>query len=136
VSGRRPLRVRRVPARRAAGIGVAGRGSHTAFGYANPARRRLAGVSHTRAQLRQVMIVENGSDDDFGVPDDPDPGQGKAAARLEYASDAVEVIETCLYRPAPGFFTAIVTAGKRLRSARLDACLLYMHIALVASSPG
>jgi hypothetical protein len=37
-----------------------------------------------------------------------------------------------LYRPALGFFTAVVTAVKRLQSGRLDAYLLYMLIALVA----
>ena len=37
-----------------------------------------------------------------------------------------------LYRPALGFFTAIVTAAKRLQCGRLDAYLLYMLTALVA----
>jgi hypothetical protein len=44
----------------------------------------------------------------------------------------MEVVETYFYRPALGFFTAIVTAAKRLQSGRLDAYLLYMLIALVA----
>jgi hypothetical protein len=37
-----------------------------------------------------------------------------------------------VYRPAFGFFMAIVTAAKRLQSGRLDAYLLYMLIALIA----
>ena len=132
VSGRRLLRVRRVPAWRSATIGVEGADSYTAFGYANPTRRVLAGVLHTRAELREVMMEDNGRDDGSGPPDRADPGQGEAAAHLEYASDVMEVVETYLYRPALGFFMAIVTAAKRLQSGRLDAYLLYMLIALVA----
>ena len=51
LSGRRMLRVRRVPAWRSATIGVEGADSYTAFGYANPARRVLAGVLHPQAGL-------------------------------------------------------------------------------------
>ncbi len=132
VSGRRLLRVRRVPAWRSATIGVEGADSYTAFGYANPTRRVLAGVLHTRAELREVMMEEDGRDDGAGPPDRPDPALGEAAAHLQYASDVMEVVETYLYRPAQGFFTAIVTAAKRLQSGRLDAYLLYMLIALIA----
>ncbi len=132
VSGRRLLRVRRVPAWRSATIGVEGADSYTAFGYANPTRRVLAGVLHTRAELREVMMEEDGRDDGSGPPDRPDPAQGEAAAHLRYASDVMEVVETYLYRPALGFFMAVVTAAKRLQSGRLDAYLLYMLIALIA----
>jgi hydrogenase-4 component B len=132
VSGRRLLRVRRVPAWRSATIGVDGADSYTAFGYANPTRRVLAGVLHTRAELREVMMEENGGDDGSGPPDRSDPGWEEAAAHLRYASDVVEVVETYVYRPALGLFTAVVTAAKRLQSGRLDAYLLYMLIALVA----
>ena len=132
VSGRRLLRVRRVPAWRSATIGVEGADSYTAFGYANPTRRVLAGVLHTRAELREVMMTEDGRDDGSGPPDRPDPAQGEAAAHLRYASDVMEVVETYLYRPALGFFMAVVTAAKRLQSGRLDAYLLYMLIALIA----
>ena len=131
-SGRRLLRVRRVPAWRSATIGVEGTGSYTAFGYANPTRRVLAGVLNTQAEIRQVMMEDNASDDGSGAPDRPDPGREGAGAHLEYASDVMEVVETYLYRPALGFFTAIVTAAKRLQSGRLDAYLLYMLIALIA----
>ena len=129
VSGRRLLRVRRVPAWRSATIGVEGADSYTAFGYANPTRRVLAGVLHTRAELHEVMMEEGGSDDGSGPPDRADPA---GAAHLRYASDVMEVVETYLYRPAFGFFMAIVTAAKRLQSGRLDAYLLYMLIALIA----
>ena len=132
VSGRRLLRVRRVPAWRSATIGVEGADSYTAFGYANPTRRVLAGVLHTHAELRQVMMEEDASDDGSGAPDRADPGGGEEDAHLRYASDVVEVVETYLYRPALGFFMAIVTIAKRLQSGRLDAYLLYMLIALIA----
>jgi hydrogenase-4 component B len=132
VSGRRLLRVRRVPAWRSTTIGVEGADSYTAFGYANPTRRVLAGVLHTRAEVREVMMEENGRDDGSGPPDRADPGWEEAAAHLRYASDVMEVVETYLYRPALGFFVAIVTVAKRLQSGRLDAYLLYMLIALIA----
>jgi hydrogenase-4 component B len=132
VSGRRLLRVRRVPAWRSATVGVEGPDSYTAFGYANPTRRVLVGVLHTQAELREVMMEENGRDDGAGPPDRADPGWEEAAAHLRYASDVMEVVETYFYRPALGVFTAVVTAAKRLQSGRLDAYLLYMLIALVA----
>ncbi len=131
VSGRRLLRVRRVPAWRSATIGVEGADSYTAFGYANPTRRVLAGVLHTRTEVQEVMLEDDESDDGSGAPDRADVSP-EAAAHLRYASDVMEVVETYLYRPALGSFMAIVTAAKRLQSGRLDAYLLYMLIALVA----
>jgi hydrogenase-4 component B len=128
-SGRRLLRVRRVPAWRSATIGVQGADSYTAFGYANPTRRVLAGVLHTRTEVREVMLTENGHDEGAGVPD---PGEAEQAAHLSYASDVIEVVETYLYRPMLWSFLAVVTVAKRLQSGRLDAYLLYMLIALVA----
>jgi hydrogenase-4 component B len=132
VSGRRLLRVRRVPAWRSATIGVEGAGSYTAFGYANPTRRVLAGVLHTRAEVREVMMEDETGDDGSGPPDRADPGWEETAARLRYASDVMEVVETYVYRPAFGSFMAIVNVAKRLQSGRLDAYLLYMLIALIA----
>jgi hydrogenase-4 component B len=129
-SGGRLLRVRRVPAWRSATAGVDGEGSYTAFGYANPTRRVLAGVLHTRAEVRQVMLADNG-DDGAGPPDRAEVAP-EAAAHLRYASDVIEVVETYLYRPALRFFMAVVAAAKRLQSGRLDAYLLYMLIALIA----
>jgi hydrogenase-4 component B len=120
-SGRRMLRVRRVPAWRSATIGVAGADSYTAFGYANPTRRVLASVLHTRAELRPVTR-------DDGSAGEPDQDQ----AHLEYASDVVEVVETYVYRPGLSVFAVVVAAAKRLQSGRLDNYLLYMLIALVA----
>ena len=131
VSGRRLLRVRRVPAWRSATIGVEGADSYTAFGYANPTRRVLAGVLHTRAEVQEIMLEQNDSDDGSGAPDRADVSPDQAA-HLRYASDVMEVVETYLYRPALGFFMAVVTVAKRLQSGRLDAYLLYMLIALVA----
>jgi hydrogenase-4 component B len=132
VSGRRLLRVRRVPAWRSATIGVEGADSYTAFGYANPTRRVLAGVLDTRSEVRQIMLEENGSDDGAGVPDRPDPEETGQAAHLQYASDVIEVVEAYLYRPAFRAFMSVVAVAKRLQSGRLDAYLLYMLIALIA----
>jgi hydrogenase-4 component B len=116
LSGRRLLRVRRVPAWRSATMGVAGADSYTAFGYANPTRRVLASVLHTQAEVVEVAAV----------------GDGDQVPHLRYASDVVEVVETWLYRPVIRLFGAAVTYAKRLQSGRLDAYLLYMLIALVA----
>ena len=77
------------------------------------------------------MLEDDGSDDGSGAPDRADVSPD-AAAHLRYASDVIEVVETYLYRPALGFFAAIVTAAKRLQCGRLDAYLLYMLTALVA----
>ena len=119
MSGRRMLRVRRVPPWRSATIGVEGADSYTAFGYANPARRVLASVLHTHAELRPVAAEENGAEA---------PGQ----PHLEYTSDVIEVVGTFLYRPGRAAFAVLVAAAKRLQSGRLDAYLLYMLIALMA----
>jgi hydrogenase-4 component B len=132
MSGRRLLRVRRVPAWRSATIGAEGADSYTAFGYANPTRRVLAGVLDTRSEIRQIMLAENGSDDGAGAPDRPDPEETGRAAHLQYASDVIEVVEAYLYRPAFRAFMSVVTVAKRLQSGRLDAYLLYMLIALIA----
>jgi hydrogenase-4 component B len=123
LSGRRMVRVRRVPSWRSATIGVEGADSYTAFGYANPTRRVLASVLHTRTEIEQVTTpAGNGA-----AP----PGADRAP-HLQYASDVVEVVETWLYRPAMRAFGAVVAVAKRLQSGRLDAYLLYMLIALVA----
>jgi hydrogenase-4 component B len=95
-------------------------------------RRVLAGVLHTRAEVREVMMEDDVSDDGSGPPDRADPGREEAAAQLRYASDVMEVVETYVCRPVFGFFMAIVAADKRLQSGRLDAYLAYMLIALVA----
>lgn len=116
LSGRRLLRVRRVPAWRSATMGAAGADSYTAFGYANPTRRVLASVLHTQAEVAEVAPADDGDQ----VP------------HLRYASDVVEVVETWLYRPVIGLFGVAVAYAKRLQSGRLDAYLLYMLIALVA----
>jgi hydrogenase-4 component B len=120
LSGRRMLRVRRVPAWRSATIGVEGADSYTAFGYANPTRRVLASVLHTRSGVEEVMPAANGESSANGAP------------HLRYTSDVVEVVEAWAYRPAARLFNRVVTAAKRLQSGRLDAYLLYMLIALVA----
>jgi hydrogenase-4 component B len=132
VSGRRLFRVRRVPAWRSASIGVDGADSYTAFGYANPTRRVLAGVLDTRSEVREIMLADNGRDDGTGVPDRPDPEETGQAAHLQYASDVIEVVEAYLYRPAYRAFMSVVVVAKRLQSGRLDAYLAYMLVALIA----
>jgi hypothetical protein len=121
LSGRRLFRVRRVPAWCSATIGVDGPDSYTAFGYANPTRRVLASVLHTRADVEELAPAGNTAEDD-----------AERVPHLRYTSDVVEVVETWLYRPAARVFARVVAVAKRLQSGRLDAYLLYMLIALVA----
>ena len=117
LSGRRLFRVRRVPAWRSATIGVDGADSYTPFGYANPTRRVLASVLHTRAGVAELSPGHDGDE---------------RAPHLRYDSDVVEVVESWLYQPAARLFAAVVAVAKRLQSGRLDAYLLYMLIALIA----
>jgi hydrogenase-4 component B len=131
-SGRRLLRVRRVPAWRSATMGVDGLDSYTAFGYANPTRRVLAGVLHTRAEVQEIMLEDGDRDEGSGPPDRDEDADREQVAHLRYASDVMEVVETYLYRPVLRSFTAVVAAAKRLQSGRLDAYLLYMLLALIA----
>jgi hydrogenase-4 component B len=132
ISGRRMLRVRRVPAWRSATMGVDGLDSYTAFGYANPTRRVLAGVLHTRAGVHEIMLEHDEPDPGSGPPDRDEEADREQAAHLRYASDVVEVVETYLYRPALRSLLAVSAVAKRLQSGRLDAYLLYMLIALIA----
>ena len=132
VSGRRLLRVRRVPAWHSATMGVDGLDSYTAFGYANPTRRVLAGVLDTRAEVQEVMLERDERDPGSGPPDQDEEADREQVAHLRYASDVVEVVETYLYRPLLRSFLAVVAVAKRLQSGRLDAYLLYMLIALIA----
>jgi hydrogenase-4 component B len=129
LSGRRLLRVRRVPAWRSATIGVEGADSYTAFGYANPTRRVLASVLHTRAEVAEVVPAGDGA---AGSGNGEAGNGGDQAPHLRYASDVIEVVETYLYRPVARLFSVIAAAARRLQSGRLDAYLLYMLIALVA----
>jgi hydrogenase-4 component B len=104
VSGRRMLRVRRVPAWRSATIGVEGAGSYTAFGYANPTRRVLAAVLHTRTEVRPVETGINGRGEE-------------REAMLAGAGEAIGA-------PAAGRESAGVSAGdaagSNVRSGRRD----------------
>jgi formate hydrogenlyase subunit 3/multisubunit Na+/H+ antiporter MnhD subunit len=113
VSGRRMLRVRRVPAWRSATAGVEGADQYTASGYTNPTRKVLANVLHTRTELRQLERRAEGG------------------AHLGYRSDVIEVVEDYLYRPLVRPVLAAVHALKRLQSGRLDAYIAYMLIVLI-----
>jgi hypothetical protein len=123
LSGRRLFMVRRVPAWRSATIGVDGADSYTPFGYANPTRRVLASVLHTRAGVEELT---------YGGSDAAEGCDGDRMPHLSYTSDVVEVVESWLYRPSAWLFAAVVAVAKRLQSGRLDAYLLYMLVALVA----
>jgi hydrogenase-4 component B len=120
LSGRRLLRVRRVPAWRSATIGVDGADAYTAFGYANPTRRVLASVLHTRAGVAELAPADTEAADRDQMP------------HRRYESDDADVIENWLYRPAARLFALLVAAAKRLQSGRLDVYMLYMLIALIA----
>jgi hypothetical protein len=113
-------------------MGVDGLDSYTAFGYANPTRRVLAGVLDTRAELQEIMLERDERDPGSGPPDQDEAAEREQVAHLRYVSDVVEVVETYLYRPAIRSFMAVVAVAKRLQSGRLDAYLLYMLIALIA----
>ena len=129
-AGTRMTRVRRVPAWRSATAGVEGADSYTATGFANPTRRVLAAVLHTRAEVRPLTADGQGdheqADREAGQADTPVPGP-----RLAYSSDVIEVVETYVYRPILRPLLAVVRVAKRLQSGRLDAYLAYMLIALV-----
>ena len=114
LSGRRLIRVRRVPAWRSATAGVTGSSRYTAFGFANPTRRVLSAVLHTRSAVRPIEAA---------APDD---------AHVGYESDVIEVTEEYLYRPLVRPFAMAARAARRLQSGRLDAYLGYMLIALIA----
>ena len=129
LSGRRLLRVRRVPAWRSATAGVTGSARYTVFGFANPTRRVLATVLHTRTEVRR--IAPEGS----ATAAESAGGAGRddaAAAHVGYTSDVIEPVEQYLYRPLLGPLLALGRAARRLQSGRLDAYLAYMLIALVA----
>ena len=126
-SGRRLLRVRRVPAWRSATAGVSGHDSYTAFGFANPTRRVLAAVLHTRADVTRFEASQPEAE--------PDGAQGTApasVAHVEFTSDVIEVVEQYFYLPFLRPFRLLVRAAQRLQSGRLDAYLAYMLIALIA----
>jgi hydrogenase-4 component B len=121
VSGRRLLRVRRVPAWRSATIGVEGGGFLHRVRLRQPHPPGTGRCATHPGRAARGLMEENGRDDGSGPPDRSDPGWEEAAAHLRYASDVIEVVETYVYRPALGVFTAVVAAAKRLQSGRLDA---------------
>ncbi|HUC25494.1 MAG TPA: proton-conducting transporter membrane subunit, partial [Streptosporangiaceae bacterium] len=105
-SGSRLLRVRRVPAWRSATAGVSGHDSYTAFGFANPTRRVLGAVLHTRAVVTRLDMsgAEEGADVVATAP------------HVEYSSDVIEVTEHYLYRPFRRPFALLVRQAQRLQS--------------------
>jgi len=148
VSGRRLFRVRRVPAWRSATAGVSGQASYTAFGFANPTRRVLAAVLHTKAEVTRfdvsparADIVPDTAVDDRPASDTTAPkatavagheAVQAAVAHVGFSSDVIEVTEEYLYMPLRRPFQLLVRSAQRLQSGRLDAYLAYMLIALIA----
>jgi hydrogenase-4 component B len=137
-SGRRLLRVRRVPAWRSATVGVSGPASYTAFGFANPTRRVLAAVLHTKAEVTRFdkrlagpSVVPDTAVDDGGA-DGADRAADAAVAHVGFSSDVIEVVEEYLYRPLRRPFLLLVRLAQRLQSGHLGAYLAYMLVALVA----
>jgi hydrogenase-4 component B len=140
-SGTAMLRVRRVPPWRSATDGVAGRDSYTAFGFANPTRRVLASVLHTRAEVRRLDArragaptapAALGAPGRDSLPSGAEAGPDQQVPHIGYSSDVVEVFEEYLYLPLLRPLLALGRAARRLQSGRLDAYLAYMLIALVA----
>jgi len=127
LSGRRLFRVRRVPAWRSATAGVTGSARYTVFGFANPTRRVLATVLHTRTEVRRLS--PGGSASATAVADG---GGQDTAAHVGYASDVIEPAEQYLYRPLLRPLLWLGRVATRLQSGRLDAYLAYMLVALVA----
>jgi hydrogenase-4 component B len=123
-SGRRLLRVRRVPAWRSATAGVSGHDSYTAFGFANPTRRVLATVLHTRTEVTRHPGGQDGVAEDGTAQD--------SAAHVGYSSDVIEVVSEYLYRPFRQPFRALVRLAQRLQSGHLAAYLAYMLVTLLA----
>jgi hydrogenase-4 component B len=131
VSGTRMTRVRRVPAWRSATTGVDGTDCYTASGFANPTRRVLASLLHTRAEIRSL---DAGQAETASTPGRPSAAIASGAgAHLGYSSDVIEVVETYLYHPLVRPLMTVVRAARRLQSGRLDAYLAYMLIALIAA---
>ncbi len=134
VSGTRMTQVRRVPAWRSATAGVDGADSYTAGGFANPTRRVLATVLHTRSQVlvHQPGTASPGSSEDTQILQYEKDAHQLITPTLSYSSDVIEVAEAYLYRPAVRLVVRVAGAAKRLQSGRLDAYLAYMLIALLA----
>ncbi|MFC4242892.1 proton-conducting transporter membrane subunit [Gryllotalpicola reticulitermitis] len=124
ISGRRLLRVRRVPPWTSASPGVAHGRGYTSFAFANPMRKVLAAILLTRGELRREEAQTGGR---VG-----DEDRGPGAVQLGYTVDVVDIIERYLYRPLIPAARRIVHAAQRLQSGRLDAYMAYMLIAVLA----
>lgn len=159
-SGRRLVRVRRVPAWSSGSPGPDRGVGYTSFAYANPMRKVLANLLLTRAELatltkeqhgqparsgprptvaladvRQAWVpdsFETADDGGSGEIDDPLGEAAPASPALTYRVDVVEVVERYVYRPAAGVLLALSRVSRRLQSGRLDAYMAYMLIVLIA----
>ena len=115
VSGGRMVRVRRVAPWKSATAGVAGADSYTAFGFANPTRRVLAAVLHTRSGVQRMgpVPVLDGVPGGTAEPETggPAPGLRRRACAGARASGGERI-------SAGGRVGACVGGGGRAGSAR------------------
>lgn len=124
LSGRRMLRIRRVPAWSSASPGVDRPAGYTSYGFANPMRKLLTNLLLTRAELRHEELRSGGQ---VGAEN-----AGAAGVRLGYTIDVVDIVRRYLYRPGRTVILKAARAATRLQSGRLGAYLTYMLIALIA----
>ena len=135
--------MRRVQPWRSATAGVSGRDSYTAFGFANPTRRVLAAVLHTKAEVRDIGGGQHqpvseaealaGDVDAEVLPETGRPDEVATRARTSGTAPMSSrwSRSTCTARCGA---RSCAWSGwrKRLQSGRLDAYLAYMLIALIA----
>jgi NADH:ubiquinone oxidoreductase subunit 5 (subunit L)/multisubunit Na+/H+ antiporter MnhA subunit len=138
LSGRRPWRVRRVPAWSSASPGVDRGVGYTSYGYANPMRKVLANLLLTHHQLQEVTVTERAAATELAEKrssvlasrtartDEPQD------ASLIYEVDVVEIVSRYLYQPAYATLRVAARAATRLQSGRLDAYMTYLLLVLAA----
>ncbi|MFT4083298.1 MAG: proton-conducting transporter membrane subunit [Nocardioides sp.] len=135
LSGRRPWRVRRVPAWSSASPGVDRGVGYTSFGYANPMRKVLANLLLTHHQIQEVSAAERRAAvrlaGDRGASVDRS-AESVSGTNLAYEVDVVEIVGRYLYRPAYAVLQAAARIATRLQSGRLDAYMAYMLLVLLA----
>lgn len=139
LSGRRPWRVRRVPAWSSASPGVDRGVGYTSYGYANPMRKVLANLLLTHHQLQEVTVTERAAATELAEKRSSTTRMrpettpvGEPDVTLTYEVDVVEVVSRYLYRPAYATLRAAARVATRLQSGRLDAYMTYMLLVLAA----
>jgi len=121
------IAIRRVPPWRSATDGAGDQLRYTPFAYANPTRRVLANILHTRSTVEDLENAPGhpGTDIDPRAHDRPRP-------RLGYRIDVVEIVGQYGYRPLNRLLREAATLITKIQSGRLDVYLAYMLVALIA----